>query len=453
MTEKKYDIFISYRREDGAQYARILQLELEKYNYRVFLDYEELTDGVFGEDISKAIRSASIFIMVLTPHYLERTMEADSWVTKEIRLANECNCHFIPVDPDRKFDGIPSNTPQDIGNIVSQNQHSSIDFGQALRPTVDMMVKNRIVPYVPLPKPKRKRRLLIFSVVALVALCALGYLKWQQHKADTAIAGLKASCEASAQEIVDELEQPLNWSPELTLPQARAICSIIENMVLVEGGSFMQGAAPNDDGTYDDLVCVEVETPQIAQTVETFFICKYEVSVAEWGNIMGEPFADEEAMMPKTQVSFEEGLAFAQKLTDLTGFTFNLPTEPQWEYAARGGREPDGTIFAGSDNPKEVAWFGKSATSKPHICDATNLSIACNSLDLYDMSGNVAEWCSTPFRPYHPDVIVPDDKAVVVRGGYYDSEPYELTVYHREPMNPAEKANNVGLRLVITNEQ
>ena len=121
--KKKYDIFISYRRDDGGQYARILQLELEKYNYKVFLDYEELTDGVFGDDIIKAIQSAPIFIMVLTPLYLARSMEPDSWVTKEIKMAIEGGKHFIPVDPDRRFNGIPENTPEEIANIVGKHHN------------------------------------------------------------------------------------------------------------------------------------------------------------------------------------------------------------------------------------------------------------------------------------------------------------------------------------------
>lgn len=85
--QSKYDIFISYRRDGGAQYARILQLELEKRGYRVFLDYEELTDGVFGDNIKEAIREAPIFMMVLSAHYLDRCKNEGDWVREEIMLA------------------------------------------------------------------------------------------------------------------------------------------------------------------------------------------------------------------------------------------------------------------------------------------------------------------------------------------------------------------------------
>lgn len=147
--EQNYDIFISYRRDDGAQYARILQLELEKRGYKVFLDYEELKDGVFGDNIKDALKSTPIFLMVLTPLYLERCMEQDSWVREEIELAIKSGMHFIPVDPDKKFNGTPQGTPKAIANIVNNHQHSAIDFGQALGATVDLMDRNRIKPHLP----------------------------------------------------------------------------------------------------------------------------------------------------------------------------------------------------------------------------------------------------------------------------------------------------------------
>ena len=76
--------------------------------------------------------------------------------------------------------------------------------------------------------------------------------------------------------------------------------------------------------------------------------------------------------------------------------------------------------------------------------------MTCNGLNLYDMSGNVSEWCTTTFRPYKPSVTIPDVEAKTIRGGDFLSEKYAITVYHREPMNPKEKSETVGLRLVIS---
>ena len=170
----KYDVFISYRRDDGAQYARILQLQLEKRGYKVFLDYDELTDGVFGDNIKEAIREAPIFMMVLTPMYLQRSMEKDSWVREEIEMAINANKHFIPVDPDHKFNGIPNGTPSEITNIVGTHQHSAIDFGQALGATIDLMDRNRIAPYVTKKNSSAKKWTYAFTATIVIAIfCAI----------------------------------------------------------------------------------------------------------------------------------------------------------------------------------------------------------------------------------------------------------------------------------------
>ena len=78
--QSKYDIFISYRRESGAQYARILQLMLSQRGYKVFLDYDELTDGRFGNHIKEAIESSSIFMIILSRQSLQRCKNEDDWV-------------------------------------------------------------------------------------------------------------------------------------------------------------------------------------------------------------------------------------------------------------------------------------------------------------------------------------------------------------------------------------
>ena len=143
-----YDIFISYRHDGGAQYARILQLMLAQRGYKVFLDYDELRDGLFNEKIKKAIAAAPIFIFVLSKDSVDRCANAEDWVAKEISEAVRLDKKIIPVNPDGQFDGIHTDVPEKIRAAVSDNQHSEIYFGQVLGATVDQMIRDRIVPIV-----------------------------------------------------------------------------------------------------------------------------------------------------------------------------------------------------------------------------------------------------------------------------------------------------------------
>lgn len=441
----KYDIFISYRRDGGAQYARILQLELEKRGYRVFLDYEELTDGVFGDNIKEAISEAPIFMLVLSAHYLDRCKNESDWVREEIMLAIKQQKHFIPINPDNSFDGIPADIPENIKQVVGSHQHSEVNFGQLLGASIDKMVKNRIANNIKVSgKPSKK--LISFIVAAFFVLAAIIGAIFHIRQQDTQrIAELKIETALDGQ-------QYLNWSDDITLEQLEAVNHILGNMVQVEGGTYMMGATLNADGCYDEDVDVELETPSMEKTVASFWMCKYEVSTSEWCRVMEIGYDEQETNKPMTDITFDDCKAFCEKLNNLTGMDFRLPSESEWELAARGGVSQDSTKYAGGNNPDEVAWYEKNAKGKPHICDATNSPMRPNGANLYDMSGNVSEWCDTDFQPYNKDVPTVDMAAKVIRGGNYDSESFELTVYHREPMNVYEKAPTVGLRLVIGRE-
>lgn len=464
--KQSYDIFISYRREGGAQYARILQLMLTQRGYEVFLDYDELTDGVFGEHIKTAIKNSSVFMLVLSAHAMDRCVNEDDWVRQEIKLALDEGKQIVPVDPDKTFNGIPDNSPDFINTVVNDYSRSEIHFGQTLGVTVDFMIDNRIVPIIGgrkrsgivdteadavmarLESQARKRMfrriLMIVSVfgILLFAGAVLWYALRQREceslKVDTMLDGVY-----------------MNWSEDASLKQLKAVHEILAQMEHLQGGVFMMGAAPYADGTYHPDVDPYLETPQIECKVEPFSISKYEVTVGQWGRIMKEKYNKEDATLPKTGVTYHDCMDFVSVLTDLTGLSFALPAEAEWEYAARGGDLPDDTIYSGSDDPSSVAWHAGNSGSRPHSCDAGATGMDANGADLFYMSGNVSEWCETPFRLYsdliaaEADPEILDEDSMVIRGGNYLSEPYELMVTHRDPMPAESSMSTLGFRLVI----
>lgn len=141
-----YDIFISYRRAGGKELARPLKSELERRGYRVFLDFDELKDGIFDRRIMAAIESSPIFMVVLSPHALDRCADADDWVRREIEYALEHDRHVIPVNPDLTFAGFPAGIPEALKAGLGQHQFSEVMFGQLFMASVDKMVCERIEP-------------------------------------------------------------------------------------------------------------------------------------------------------------------------------------------------------------------------------------------------------------------------------------------------------------------
>lgn len=436
MKQHKYDIFISYRREGGAQYARTLQLMLEKKGYRVFLDYDELKDGEFSTKIIEAIKDAPIYIIVLSKGSMARCVNEGDWVRNEMELAVNEHKRIIPVNPDNTFDGVKKEVPESVRDAIESIQHSEISFGQALNATVDLMVKNRIEPYIP------KRRRWIWYVVVLVVLmiAVIGFWRWKVNN-DAKIA---------LQEIEDLKSQttfqnvPLSWSPEITKDQILTVREILNSMQPIDGGEFMQGAVADNTGKYDDTVEQEFETPAFKATVKPFYIGKFEVTVGQWNAIMGD-IREGDPKAPIASVSFDDANNFIEQLCNLTLLQFRLPMESEWEYAAKGSSCPEGFLFAGSDNPDDVAWYAANSIGEAH----SDLLSTPTVDDIFNMSGNVSEWCDTPFRPYDDNVPFSSEDAKVVRGGNFDSEPYELTVTHREPASTDTAIPTLGFRLAM----
>ena len=143
-----YDIFISYRRDGGADIARQIQLVLENYGYKVFLDYDSANTDSFEKKIKSGIAEASIFLFVLSNGSLGRCCNDGDWVRKEIEYAFELQKDIVPVNPDREFGDFPNDCPELVRKALGQHTFVEIFTGQQLKPTIETLVKQRIQPIV-----------------------------------------------------------------------------------------------------------------------------------------------------------------------------------------------------------------------------------------------------------------------------------------------------------------
>jgi hypothetical protein len=394
-----YDIFISYHREDGAQYARILQMQLEKTGYRVFLDYDELKRDRFGDDITRAIQSAPIFLMVLTPLYLKRCKEEGNWIKREIDLAIEGKKHFVPLNPDRKFNGIPEGLSPQIADVVENYQHSIVDFGQTLKVTYSQMVENQIKPIV---KPRR-RLWGLWNNLIVVCLVAIGVGLFEFFN-DNKIEKMRSEMEKRYANL------GLYLSPDLTERQLSAIDNILSKMVPVKKDSL--------------------------------WMSQFEFTKEQWYGIKDEECDNSQKDMPMTNVSFGEISMLVIDLSNMTNLNVALPSVEEWEYAAHGGANNETTLYVGDDDVNKVAWYKDNSGGQVHASDGQQGKEA-NILDLYDMSGNVCELCNSAFSPNT------DNSPYTICGGNYLSPASEVTVTSRAPFGNNSKSNTVGFRVVI----
>ena len=156
-------------------------------------------------------------------------------------------------------------------------------------------------------------------------------------------------------------------------------------MVQVEGGTFTMGATSEQGSDADSN-----EKPTHQVTLSSFSIGRYEVTQEEWEAVMGSnPSSFKGGKLPVEQVSWDDCQEFIRKLNQLTGKEFRLPTEAEWEYAARGGSKSRGYKYAGGNDLGGVAWYWDNSNSETHEVGQKQP----NELGLYDMSGNVWESC------------------------------------------------------------
>jgi formylglycine-generating enzyme required for sulfatase activity len=219
-------------------------------------------------------------------------------------------------------------------------------------------------------------------------------------------------------------------------------------MVLVNGGRFTMGCTREQGSS-----CDWPERPTRVVSVNDFYISKYEVTQSLWKAIMGKrpsvfSICDN---CPVENISWNDAQIFIKKLNEITKKNYRLPTEAEWEFAARGGTSSKGFIYSGGNKIEAVAWYLNNSTSKTHPVGLKKP----NELGIYDMTGNVYEWCSDWFGNY-PDYSQTNPKgpsngkSKVFRGGGFAKEKGSCRVSFRGYNAPDYKDGGIGLRLVLS---
>ena len=253
-------------------------------------------------------------------------------------------------------------------------------------------------------------------------------------------------------ELPDELNDKEEEEEETIDKHYVIVDNVSFAMISVTGGTFDLGATP-EQGLYAAFD----EKPPIQVSVNSFYLAETAVTQALWTAVMGDnPSHFKGDNLPVERVSWEECQEFIKRLNIQTGMKFRLPTEAEWEYAARGGQFSKHQKYAGAndDVKSDYIWLKDNSQSQSHEVK----SKLANELGLFDMSGNISEWCNDwYFNSYanNGERVNPKGPASgvakVYRGGSWDDKPMNCRVSKRFSMNPLFKNKLVGLRLAATN--
>lgn len=426
----KYDIFISYSRRDTAivdQFANRFREE----GFRCWID----RDGVESGDAFKRVIVSAIKESAMVVFFSSESSNTSPWTTKEISIAVHYGKPILPIKIDKSV--YNEEVEFDLVNLdyidytEESKKHAMMEklvrtiksklpkrteevmVAETPRPQPQSKPTEPVAPApqppTPAPQPKKKKKgvWIALTVVVIAIGAALAFL--MSGSDDETIVGAS---------IMDDLTITVNDVSFVMKP--------------VEGEDFMMG------GTDDN--------PAHRDSVGSFYMGETEVTQALWKAVMGgapthgKGWTAESGLgdnYPAYGISWNEIQTFIRKLNGVTGKSFRLPTEAEWEFAARGGKKANGYLYSGGPRIDEVAWYNKNSVSTAHEVK----QLKPNELGLYDMSGNVWEWCG--------DLFEENGTMYVLRGGGWNRNSDRCQVTFRGKGGPDFRGESHGFRLVL----
>ena len=489
----QYDVFISYSRRDyidangnpikGNIVSKIKDT-LKKNGISYWIDEDGINSGdAFAQLITNSIKNSKVVIFISSEN-----SNNSEWTRKEIAAAVHYKKKIIPF----KYDETPFNDAvylyladldfisyRTMGeNALSRLVTSVKKYQESQQDTIEPAQKPEVKP-VAKPEDKRPwKTILLVAALALVLVYAL-VMTFKQPKTTEPEAAMTEMKEEMAEEKEEkpivaavenkEAEKPVvkeEKSVETPKPAKKTVVSdvsvkvngVVFDMIAVRGGTFEMGATSEQAAYASDN-----ESPKHKVTLDDFRIGKYEVTQKQWEAVMGSKVWElrnrlspllqlrgEGDDYPVYYVSLNDCKAFIAKLNSLTGKTFRLPTEAEWEYVARGGSHPNGKVYGDSDAVDDYAWYEDNSDNLTHAVG----NKAPNSLGVYDMLGNVSEWCSDKYGKYRGGATTNpkgpssgDDN--VVRGGGWASTADNCRVSSRMAVDASVCGDDIGFRLVL----
>lgn len=281
-----------------------------------------------------------------------------------------------------------------------------------------------------LSEKRNSLRFLAIGGLAAATVSIAGILWFIQHN--------KAANKPAATAASEAAKPSANKPVPPTASFAESVNGAEIDMVFVKGGTFVMGSPVSDSDRDQD------EGPQAELTVHSFHISKYEVTQAQYKAIMNaNPSSFKGEALPVDSVSWIDAVEFCRKLSELTGRPYRLPTEAEWEYAARAG-----STESSAGNVAAVAWYAANSTGHPHAVGERQ----ANGFGLYDMNGNLWEWCQSKYKPYPYSATdgrenLEGADVRVLRGGSFESAARGCRSTYRRRVTP--QPRTTGFRIVL----
>lgn len=436
-----HDVFISYSSQN-MEAAQAICHVLEQNEIRCWIAPRNIPPGSdYGDVIDEAIKACKTVVVLFS-----ETAATSQYVKSEINIAFEEQKTIIPFRLDQ--------TPLKGQNRLILNKTHWIDaypdykikFNDLVIAVASSVGKNVQIEQETITisekiKQNKKPVTITISLIVVAILVILLYpiIAEQLHVYTYDKQGLHVKVKG------------------LSIEQEEALNTILDDMVLVDGGTFIMGNTEEmmDYLTEQDSLSRNPHEVELGN----YYICKYEVTQNQWRAFLPKETegkcivnGEDKGNTAMDMLSWEDAKTFTDTLSAITGLSFSLPTEAQWEFAARGGNKTHRYIFSGHTwDATEVGWTSIENLKSAHEVGGKRY----NELGLYDMTGNVFEWCADYFGLYSTEKAVNPQgpkKGMnrVLRGGSFLIDNFnDMKVSTRYHDGPFVNRRGTGLRLVI----